>query len=157
MLRRKSRGDGFHITKVGLWFLVFLLIIVAAATNTGNNGLFLVLAVMGAAVVVSEIVARINARGLEVSLSAPAEVFAKQPSHLDVTVTNRGRWLPRWLLVTTVEPGIYIGNSRKVPARFRNIGIRIEDDVAVTSKGPDVLTKGLAKDPDDIEKLMASR
>ena len=47
MLRRKSRGDGFHITKVGLWFLVFLLIIIAAATNTGNNGLFLVLAAMG--------------------------------------------------------------------------------------------------------------
>lgn len=59
-------------------------------------------------------------------------------------------------MVTTVEPGIYIGNSRKVPKNFRNIGIRIEDDVAVTSKGPDVLSKGLAKDPDDIESLMNS-
>jgi len=59
-------------------------------------------------------------------------------------------------MVTTVEPGIYIGNSRKIPKNFRNIGIRIEDDVAVTSKGPDVLSKGLAKDPDDIESLMNS-
>jgi Xaa-Pro aminopeptidase len=59
-------------------------------------------------------------------------------------------------MVTTVEPGIYIGNSRKVPKKFRNIGIRIEDDVAVTSKGPDVLSKGLPKDPDDIESLMSS-
>jgi len=59
-------------------------------------------------------------------------------------------------MVTTVEPGIYIGNSRKIPKRFRNIGIRIEDDVAITSKGPDVLSKGLAKDPDDIESLMNS-
>ena len=57
-------------------------------------------------------------------------------------------------MVMTVEPGVYISNSRKVPARWRNIGIRIEDDVAVTSKGPDVLTKGLAKDGDAIEKLM---
>ena len=59
-------------------------------------------------------------------------------------------------MVTTVEPGIYIGNSRKVPKAFRNIGIRIEDDVAVTSKGPDVLSKALVSDPDDIESLMSS-
>jgi len=59
-------------------------------------------------------------------------------------------------MVTTVEPGIYIGNSRKIPKAFRNIGIRIEDDVAVTNKGPDVLSKGLVADPDDIESLMSS-
>jgi len=57
-------------------------------------------------------------------------------------------------MVTTVEPGIYIPASRKVPARWRNIGVRIEDDVAVTSNGPDELTKGLVKDPDAIEALM---
>ncbi len=57
-------------------------------------------------------------------------------------------------MVTTVEPGIYINNGRSIPKAFRNIGIRIEDDVAVTSKGPDVLSKGLVKDPDDVEALM---
>jgi len=59
-------------------------------------------------------------------------------------------------MVMTVEPGIYIPNKRNVPKAFRNIGIRIEDDVAVTSKGPDVLSKGLEKNPDDIEALMQS-
>ena len=59
-------------------------------------------------------------------------------------------------MVTTVEPGIYLGNSRKIPKAFRNIGIRIEDDVALTNKGPDVLSKGLVTDPDDIESLMGS-
>jgi len=58
-------------------------------------------------------------------------------------------------MVTTVEPGIYIPANRKTPARWRNIGIRIEDDVAVTNNGPDVLSKGLEKDPDEIESLMA--
>ena len=57
-------------------------------------------------------------------------------------------------MVMTVEPGIYLPNQRKIPKAFRNIGVRIEDDVAVTSKGPDVLSKGLARDPDDIETLM---
>jgi Xaa-Pro aminopeptidase len=58
-------------------------------------------------------------------------------------------------MVTTVEPGIYISARSKVPRRWRNIGIRIEDDVAVSQDGPDVLSRGLAKDPDEIEKLMA--
>ena len=57
-------------------------------------------------------------------------------------------------MVTTVEPGIYIPASSKVAKRWRNIGIRIEDDVTVTSNGPDVLSKGLTTDPDQIEAMM---
>ncbi len=59
-------------------------------------------------------------------------------------------------MVTTVEPGIYTDNSRKVRKMYRNIGIRIEDDVVVTKNGPDVLSKGLVSDPDGIESLMNS-
>lgn len=58
-------------------------------------------------------------------------------------------------MVTTVEPGIYIPARRNIPKRFHNIGIRIEDDVLVTANGADVLSKGLAKDADAIEALMA--
>ncbi len=58
-------------------------------------------------------------------------------------------------MVTTVEPGIYIA-STSVARHWRNIGIRIEDDVAVAQDGPDVLSRGLVKDPDDIERQMAS-
>ena len=57
-------------------------------------------------------------------------------------------------MVTTVEPGIYIPNKRNIPKKFRHMGIRIEDDVAITSNGPEVLSRGLAKDPDEVEALM---
>ena len=57
-------------------------------------------------------------------------------------------------MAMTIEPGIYLSANRKVPAKFRNIGIRIEDDVVVTANGADVLSKGLAKEPDAIESLM---
>ncbi len=60
-------------------------------------------------------------------------------------------------MVMTVEPGIYIPAQRKIPARWRDIGIRIEDDVVVTSDGADILSKGLVKEPDEIEALMQSR
>ena len=57
-------------------------------------------------------------------------------------------------MVMTVEPGIYLPASSKIPAKFRNIGIRIEDDVAVTGNGADVLSKRLVKEPDAVEALM---
>lgn len=57
-------------------------------------------------------------------------------------------------MVTTVEPGIYIPASSRIPSRFRNIGVRIEDDVLVTANGADVLSKGLVKEPDAVEALM---
>ena len=57
-------------------------------------------------------------------------------------------------MVTTVEPGVYINGNG--PKAFRHTGIRIEDDVAVTNNGPDILSKGLPSDPDDIEALMQS-
>jgi Xaa-Pro aminopeptidase len=58
-------------------------------------------------------------------------------------------------MALTVEPGIYIpAGTRGVARRWWNIGVRIEDDVAVTRDGNEVLTAGLAKDPDAIEKLM---
>lgn len=60
-------------------------------------------------------------------------------------------------MAMTVEPGLYIpADSRGVAKRFRGTGIRIEDDVVVTSKGHDVLTKHCPKDPDEIEALVGS-
>jgi Xaa-Pro aminopeptidase len=59
-------------------------------------------------------------------------------------------------MVVTVEPGLYIAPDQKgVPAKFRGIGIRIEDDVVVTSAGPEVISADAPKDPDAIEALMA--
>ncbi len=59
-------------------------------------------------------------------------------------------------MVLTIEPGIYIPpGTRGVPKRFQNIGIRIEDDVAVTKTGAEVLTAQAPKHPDEIEAVMA--
>jgi Xaa-Pro aminopeptidase len=60
-------------------------------------------------------------------------------------------------MVFTVEPGIYISASEtRVPAKYRGIGIRIEDDIAVTANGHEVLTAGVPKEVDEIESVMAA-
>ncbi len=57
-------------------------------------------------------------------------------------------------MVLTVEPGIYIRPSSKIPKEFWNIGIRIEDEVLVTAAAAEVLTAGLEKTPEAIEALV---
>ncbi len=59
-------------------------------------------------------------------------------------------------MVLTVEPGIYIPPSAtSVAEDWRGVGIRIEDDVAVTRDGPDVLTSDVCKTINEVEALMA--
>ena len=59
-------------------------------------------------------------------------------------------------MVVTVEPGLYVApDDETVDAKWRGIGIRIEDDVLVTENGPLVLTKNVVKTVEEIEQLMA--
>ena len=59
-------------------------------------------------------------------------------------------------MVVTVEPGLYIApDDETVDAKWRGIGIRIEDDVVATANGPLVLTAKVVKTVEEIEALMA--
>ncbi len=61
-------------------------------------------------------------------------------------------------MVLTIEPGLYFGEKdKKVPAQYRGIGIRIEDDVLVTARGREVLTSAAPKTVAEIEAACASR
>jgi len=57
--------------------------------------------------------------------------------------------------VLTVEPGLYFQpNDLSVPAEWRGVGIRIEDDILVTDAGPVNLSGALPRDPDEITAWM---
>jgi Xaa-Pro aminopeptidase len=59
-------------------------------------------------------------------------------------------------MVLTIEPGLYIGPDADVPAEYRGIGIRIEDDILITETGNENLTDSVVKDAAAIEALMAA-
>lgn len=59
-------------------------------------------------------------------------------------------------MVLTIEPGLYIAPDADVPAEYRGIGIRIEDDIVITETGNENLTDSVVKDPEAIEALMAA-
>jgi uncharacterized protein (DUF58 family) len=93
------------MTTVGLWFVLLTLLVAVAATNTGNNALYMVLALMLAVLVVSGLVSRQNVRGLEVRLADPGEVYVNRPFTLDLTLRSRGRILPRWFVLVDLGKG----------------------------------------------------
>jgi len=57
-------------------------------------------------------------------------------------------------MVLTVEPGCYIRPGEDVPEHLWNIGIRIEDDVLVTTQGCEVLTLAAPKTIAEVEVVM---
>ena len=52
-------------------------------------------------------------------------------------------------MVLTCEPGIYI--------REESIGVRIENDILITKKGPVDLTQAIPREAEEIEDLMNQR
>ncbi|WP_075880529.1 Xaa-Pro aminopeptidase [Vreelandella massiliensis] len=60
-------------------------------------------------------------------------------------------------MALTVEPGLYIPTDDDIPAEYRGIAVRIEDDVVVTESSHEVLTADVPKQVADIEALMAKK
>ncbi|MDQ2866534.1 MAG: aminopeptidase P family protein [Candidatus Eremiobacteraeota bacterium] len=59
-------------------------------------------------------------------------------------------------MVLTVEPGLYFQpDDATVPDRFRGIGVRIEDDIAVTASGHENLSAILPSQADGVERWVA--
>ena len=76
----------------------------------------------------------------------------------DYRVEGASRELEPGMLLT-IEPGIYIPrhpSTEHLPASWRGMGIRIEDDVLITRTGAEVLTAAAVKSVAGIEALMAS-
>jgi Xaa-Pro aminopeptidase len=60
-------------------------------------------------------------------------------------------------MIITVEPGLYFKpDDELVPMSLRGIGVRIEDDILITSAGNENLTARLPRSSDDVEAWISS-
>jgi len=59
-------------------------------------------------------------------------------------------------MTLTVEPGLYEQADLDCDARFKGIGIRIEDDILCTADGPHILSNNIPKEVAEIEALVVS-
>lgn len=91
--------------------------------------------------------------------------YLHRTSHwLGVDVHDAGRYTldgkPRMLTpghVFTVEPGLYVPSSTEdVAPGFRGLGIRIEDDILITSTGHEVLTAAIPKRVVELEAIIGT-
>lgn len=84
----------YEVTRTGIVYVVMTVLIAVAALNTGNNLLYIVVAAMLAAILVSGVASAVVLRGLQLDVTVPQHVFANTPVLGRVTVRNPRRWLP---------------------------------------------------------------
>ena len=73
---------------------------------------------------------------------------ARADMYVDGTITEG--------MVFTIEPGLYFKEEDlAIPAEFRGIGVRIEDDILITANGPVNLSAALPREPDAVEAWMS--
>ena len=77
-----------RVTNFGLGYILMSLVVAIGATNTGNNGLYLVLAAMLAAMSVSGVVSRRNVRGVSCEIEPIGDVVATRPALLRIRLRN---------------------------------------------------------------------
>lgn len=98
-----------------------------------------------------------------IAAQAHRQFFMHGPSHwlgLEVNdVDDYGFSARRRVLeagmVLIIEPAIYIASAADLPALYRGMGIRIEDNIIITATGNKNLTASVVKEAEAIETLMA--
>jgi uncharacterized protein (DUF58 family) len=95
----------YEFTREGVVYLVIIGLIAIAALNTGNNLLFIILASLLAAILVSGILSQIVLSQLELDFVLPNHIFAQQPMISRLTVSNLKWVFPSFSLTVAARDG----------------------------------------------------
>jgi uncharacterized protein (DUF58 family) len=101
----------YELTREGMVYLGTALVIGIAALNTANNLLFIVLAAMLAAIIVSGLASAAVIRRLDLDMAMPQNAFAGKPVAVRVRLTNPRLWMPAF----SVKVFTPAGKKKRVP------------------------------------------
>lgn len=114
-LRRFYRYRSIRVTPEGTRFVLLTLAVGVAAINTGNNLLYLLLAMMLSLIIMSGLLSEQCLKQLDVRRRMPEHIFANRPATVSLTVVNRKHQLPTFSLRvmdvidgTDVDRGIHL-------------------------------------------------
>jgi uncharacterized protein (DUF58 family) len=111
-MERLSETFDYEVTRTGVVYVVVTLLIGIAALNTGNNLLYIVVAAMLAAILVSGVVSAMVLRWLELDVRLPEHVFAGRAVPGRIVLRNPRRFLPSFSIFV-----LSTRKSRKKPAK----------------------------------------
>ena len=119
MVRRLRVAVDYDVTRAGILYVISTLLIGIGALNTGNNLLYIIVAAMLAAILVSGVVSAIVLRDLELDIRLPEHVFAGRPVLGRILLHNPRRWLPSFSIhVVPSKKKKATGRWRWEPATF---------------------------------------
>jgi uncharacterized protein (DUF58 family) len=112
-VERFRESFDYEVTKVGVVYVLVTLVIGIAALNTGNNLLYIVVAAMLAAMLVSGVVSAQVLRGLELDVRLPEHVFAGRSVTGRILLRNPRRLLPSFSIrVVSARSGKKMSGKR---------------------------------------------
>ena len=96
--KRFGVGRGLRVTREGRFFLLVTIGVGAAAVNTGNNLLYLVLGLLLSLILVSGVLSDLVLLEMSGERLLPARAFALGPSLVEIVLRNEKRRLPSFSL-----------------------------------------------------------
>jgi len=91
---RVREAMDYDVTRAGMIYILISVVIGIAAINTGNNLLYVVVAALLSAILVSGVASALVLRSLTLDVHLPEHVFAGRPMLARMLLRNASSWLP---------------------------------------------------------------
>ena len=101
----------YEVTRVGVAYVLMVLLIGVAALNTGNNLLYIVVAAMLAAILASGVASAVVLRDLQLEVHLPEHVFAGRPTAAHVVIRNPRLSIPSFSINVVSLPLEHAGKG----------------------------------------------